>query len=624
MNKIVLHLAAVPVVAAGGVGAGYLVGLTPVIHTFPQAIGYINLVVFSLCILCAWEKIKLGLEKIPEGMFLQCSIFVSALILGTGLLGANWDETPYWWARQGGFLPATDAKHYFTQAVRWPDEYFDSFNSRRPLNTTFNILLFHLAGSSLLGVLAIKVALVAIGVGVFILGVSRHVGRLVAISSGLVLLYWIWPFTSVFLTEINSIMFASVGTGLVLIGATGYHRATVLLGLVALTVASNLRPINPLLSAVLGFAVICFLSTDKWRGVFLGMATAIALIFGSWAISKATLAMYSAPGSALMGNMGHTLLGLSRGTDWFEAEKFYKSQHGNNSEEKANRLMMQMAIEQFKKAPSIAFQKAKKNMIHFTFETYTEFNNALGIGNPASRICKTRFLHGHVIFFIFFIGMLFIGLLAFRFQPLAALIFVVSLSSVVGVVPLVYGDAGWRSLAGSYPALALFPGMIFAFITRVRDRFRPAHATAVEPTDLGVIGLVSQFLTIALLVVLVLSIFWPWAQSRIFGQSSSSVRIFRTDLETGARQRWTSPNSAIGNPATLLNELKIHENMLQEPPHLTQFFQQNQSSIEAIQLYISKDESTWEFIERKSIPKEKLPPTSVLHPLLPKFRIKNE
>ena len=91
MNKIVLHLAAVPVVAAGGVAAGYLVGLTPVIHAFPLAIGYINLVVFSLCILCAWKKITLGLERIPEGVFLQFSIFVSALILGTCLLGANWD-----------------------------------------------------------------------------------------------------------------------------------------------------------------------------------------------------------------------------------------------------------------------------------------------------------------------------------------------------------------------------------------------------------------------------------------------------------------------------------------------------------------------------------------------------
>jgi hypothetical protein len=624
MNKIVLHLAAVPAVAAVGVSAGYLVGLTPMIHAVPLAIGYINLVVFSFCILCAWKKIPLGLERIPEGVFLQLSIFVSALILGTGLLGANWDETPYWWARQGGFLPATDAKHYFTQAVRWPDEYFDPLNSRRPLNTTFNILLFQVAGSSLLGVLAIKVALAAIGVGVFICGVSRHVDRLVALSSGLVLIYWIWPFTSVFLTEINSIMFASVGIGMVLIGGSIKNRATVLLGLVALTIASNLRPINPLLPAGVAFVVIWYLSKNNWRGILLGLATAIVLMFGSWVTSKGTLSIYGAPGSVLLGNIGHTLLGLSRGTGWYEAEQFYKSQHGNNSEEKANRLMMQMAVEQIKKNPETAITKMLQNFQYFSSEIYSEFTNSIGLGYPTMRICKTRFIHGRWIFLIFFTALFVFCFLTYRKYSLEVILFAGSLISVAGVAPLVYGDAGWRSLAGSFPALALFPVMFFGLVSGMRDRFRSSIPTPVEPSVVGPMVLVSRVLASGLLVILIISIFWPWVQSRIFGQSSPSVRVFRADLETGARQRWISGNSAIVNPATLLNELKIHEEILKEPLHLSHFFQQNQSSIQAIQLYISKDESTWEFICRDEILKEKLPPAALLHPLLPKFRIDHD
>ena len=322
--------------------------------------------------------------------------------------------------------------------------------------------------------------------------------------------------------------------------------------------------------------------------------------------------------------MGHTLLGLSRGTNWIEAEQFYKTQHGNNSEEKANRLMMQMAIEQIKKDPSIAFQKGQKNFIQFTFETYTEFTNALGLEKPALRICKTRFLHGHVVFFIFFIGMLFIGLLTFKFQPLLALIFVVSLSCVVGVVPLVYGDAGWRSVAGSYPALALFPVTIFALISGLRDRLRLPLESPVDQTVVGPMVFMSRFLATALLGILLLSIFWPWVQSKIYGQGSSSARVFRAELQPGARQRWTSGNSAIAHPSTVLNELKIHEEMLQEPPHLTHFFEKNQSSIQAIQLYISKDESTWEFVSGEKKMLEQLQFSPSIHPLLPKFRIINE
>jgi len=373
-----------------GIGAGYLVGLSPAIHFFPQIIGYVNLAFLIFLVFGKrFDFLKVLDRMTPELFFYACVCF-SAVILGAGLLGGNWDQTPYWWARQGGFLPATDGKHYFTQVVRWPADWFDPFNSRRPLNTTLNIFLFHLGGSTLLGVFLVKAALASIAVGIFIFGLASLIGRRLAISSGLALLFWTWPFVSVFLTEINSIIYSSAGIGILLLGVARKNWYLIFFGLAGFAIATSLRPINPLIHCVLAFCVVFQFSFSIYSKITKSLILASIALVGSfvlgWGLPKLAHTIYCNPESALMGNTGHTLLGLARGTNWFEGGEFFKKQHPDLPEAKSNALMHQMALEHFKNNPRIAFEKAWKNTVRFSSEIYSEITHSIGFGYPALRI----------------------------------------------------------------------------------------------------------------------------------------------------------------------------------------------------------------------------------------------
>lgn len=605
--------------AGGGLCIGFLMGLTPLMRYFPSAIGYLNLATLLVCIV----NIRKGwcdcLQSMREGVFLQFSIFISAIILGTGLMGASWDDSPLWWARQGGFLPATDAEHYFTQAVRWPEEYFDPVNSRRPLNTCINIALVNAAGSTLLGSLAIKSALAAIGIGLFIYGLAQHVRRLVAVASGIAFLYWVWPFSSVFLTEINSVIYASAGFGLVLLGASRKSLTLLIGGLVFVAIATNLRPLNPLLPGILTLVLLLQIRCKQSKPIACATIASAGIMLIGWGAPKVAHALYGAPGSVLLGNVGHTLLGLSRGSDWYEAEQCYKSRYEAKSEGDANGLMMEMAWQELSRNPAAGLYKSLSNLKYFISDIYSEMTKAVGLGYPAQRVCQTR-LGPQLWRLIFLAGLVAGCVVSYRKQETIVTVFGVALLSALGVAPLVYSDAGWRSLAASYPALALFIPILLSVAIRdyqTVDQARPAVGAASNGERVHEPALAPA---VALMGVFMLSLVWPLTAKSIRPvQQSDAESVFEVVLREGALPRWVAPNTAIASPEIFIKEVETHEKILCQPLRITEFLKQNRAHIKALRLVLSSRRSAWELIADSAVVGEGVLSDPALHPLLPDF-----
>jgi hypothetical protein len=609
-----------------GIGVGYLVGLSPVIHFFPQIIGYVNLAFLIFLIVGKSFNLLGAFDRVTPEVFFYACVFFSAVILGAGLLGGNWDQTPYWWARQGGFLPATDGKHYFTQVVNWPADWFDPINSRRPLNTTLNIFLFHLGGSTLFGVFLVKAALASIAVGIFIFGLASLIGRGLAISSGFALLFWTWPFVAVFLTEINSIIYSSAGIGILLLGIARKNWILISFGLAGFAIATSLRPINPLIHCVLAFCIVFQFSFSIHSKITKSFVLASATLVGSfmigWGMPKLCHAIYGEPGSVLLGNTGHTLLGLVRGTNWFEGGEFFKSQYPDIPEAKANKLMHQMALEHFKNNPRIAFEKAWENTVYFSSEIYSEITHSIGFGYPALRILKTR-LAGEYLYWIFVSLLILSCLIAYQTCPTLVILFATAFLSISGVVPLVYGDAGWRSIAGSFSIFTLFIPIGFIAVSRCFGHNKSALQIQDEANGQRMNCNPVFYSAILLGLVCVLSIFWPWLQREFEPASASkSPRIFTAEFKQGSHAKWTTWDKVVISPEVLINEVGIHEKMLVNPPLITNFLRRNLENIYGIQLVIGEGISDWIIVLKNTLQNDHLPKETELHPHLPKFKLK--
>jgi hypothetical protein len=203
------------------------------------------------------------------------------------------------------------------------------------------------------------------------------------------------------------------------------------------------------------------------------------------------------------------------------------------------------------------------------------------------------------------------------------ILFASAFLSIVGVVPLAYGDAGWRSIAGSFSIFALFIPIGFTAISCCFGLKKSALQIQDE-ANCQRMNCNPVFYSVILLgLVFVTSLFWPWLQREFQPVSTSeSPRIFTAEFQQGVHAKWTDWDTVVILPQVLINEVGIHEKRVGNPPLITNYFRKNFDNISGIQLVIGEGISDWIIVMRNPLLDDELPKETDLHPLLPKFKLK--
>jgi len=544
------------VVLAGGILTGYCIGQTGFGRFLPRllsagtALSFITAVYFSL-----YRQVSTK-DFIGNSAFLVFCLFLCSAVFGSSISAtAAWQLSPY--DRIAGFLPYADASDYYKQAIEWPAQTFNAWNSRRPLNAALNIMEFKLGGSTLLGMILIRVALAALTITAFIVALASAVGRPAALASGFILLNWSCLWASSMLSEINGITISAAGFALLIVALTQKRRTPAYFGLFAISLAYVFRPYNPLMPALFAFAVVLLLAANWRKSLKPAFLAAFAFTLLAIVLPKAIYFAYGHPDGITNGNTGFVVLGFARGTDWSEANKFTESKSHGLSERDKDRLMYEMAAKQFIENPKLAFIKVVENSLE-AFDCFQDkFAAAFRFPGFSAMIQRKGIWLGFLIssiLFMFFPGAG-VKKCPWNLRRRERILFMVSFVSFISIAPFIFIDGGWRVVATLYPGLAMLATGIPMGIRFLRTDNRPTDSCQPTP-DQGAsdnIPLFVNYLPMALIGFVLLAMTYP-ALSRVFSGEvgSSQNNVFILDVRDGEKTRWTGFNSATVSPQGLL------------------------------------------------------------------------
>jgi hypothetical protein len=226
--------------------------------------------------------------------------FIAAVLLIAVLQSA----TIISWYRVAGFIPFSDAGDYFNQLLNWPADSFDPWNSRRPANSPLNILQFDIGFQTLLGLLVVRVLILALAVAFFVSALMRIAGIWMALASGFLLVSWSLPYVPTMLSETNGIALASAGYGCLLLGMHAKKVSWVMWGLLGLALATALRPYNPLFPALTAMIAFMGMPWSMRRKLATGAAAAALSTAVMSGAPRLAYAVYGHPDGSIGGNTG--------------------------------------------------------------------------------------------------------------------------------------------------------------------------------------------------------------------------------------------------------------------------------------------------------------------------------
>ena len=557
------------VVIAAGILAGYWMGQTDLGQFLPHLLTLGTMVAFLSAVYTAFKHPNLTPNVAGNNTFILVCLFICAVTLGSSISAvAIWQLSPS--DRMAGLMPYSDASAYYQQVLEWPAQTFNAWNSRRPLNAMLNIMEFHFGGSTLLGMILVRVALAALAVTAFIVALASVAGRAVAMTAGFVLLIWTWPYASSTLSEINGITLSAAGYALLLVSLAQKQRIFAGLGLFALVLAYTFRPYNPLMPALFAFFVILGLVTDWRKGFKFALFAAVAATLLIVILPKTIYLAYGHPDGSLNANTGYTVLGLARGTDWVEASKFVDSQAPGLSERDKNTLMYEMALESAKKDMRPLSKALMVNLAKAIIESQQELGSTLGFSKQIVRKAQhnredmirlqnsvefLRFVVQHPTIWITSLFTLLSGILIFwtlRSSMPVALLGGVSVIAFITIAPVVYGDCHWRGVASLYPGLAL---LATAIPLSIRQARRARMQIETDPSQFHKATVAPRFesyVPIALIGFVLIAMPYP-AVCRLFGDDAKSMDdALVLDVRDNETAHWTGLNRAVITPRELL------------------------------------------------------------------------
>jgi hypothetical protein len=396
-----------------------------------------------------------------------------------------------------GHLPWSDATGHFEGGMRLlTDGVFGSYSERRPLNAAWlAVRLWAFRGSL---PLALASQAVIAGLAAFLLA------RVVALRFSL------WPALGTFAlvqglvrdgiptaaTEPLGVTLGCLGLAVLLSGSARSRLSVAALGLFALDVALNARP-GPqfLMPAVLLWGVVVFRS--RWRRAVLVLVAAAA---ASALCTRALNAFYGAGEGSFTAYPAYTLYGLTRDSNYRQAQFDYGDtieRLGNERE--VARFLYARAFESIRREPQVLVRALLGNELKFFGKLPANLARIVTLRAFFSTPEQSARPNVGARFWNLALGVpLLFGAAA------AAIVFMArdrryrgfwlaTGAGILGSVPFVYGDAGFRALAAAYPVLALFFGL------GLGARRRAPIGPAVARAERGLIR-AALFMTLAIML----------------------------------------------------------------------------------------------------------------------------
>ena len=539
-------------VLATGIFTGYFIGLTSLGQFLPRLLAVGTVFSFLIALYSALRSSHLNKDVVDDNTFFLLCLFICAAALGSSISAPPLGHMAL--DRFARFIPFSDANGYYGQVLNWPDKSFNSWNSRRPLNAVLDIMEFQLGGSTLLGMILLRVVLAALALAAFIAALALIVGRSAAFSTGFVLLSWTWPYAASMLSEINGITISSAGYALLLVALAQNSKNFAYLGLFALVLAGIFRPYNPLMPGFFAFVVIMII-TKNWRK---GFKEAILVVFAATAlffvIPKIIYLTYGNRDGAIYGNTGYTVLGLARGTGWEEASAYINSKALNLSEQQRNALSYEEAIKTVQKDVRPMGKAMMNSSLQVLFISQREFGFAMGFSRNIPDSAKQnqagllRYLMSTPSIWFSSLFIIISVILTFRNLKkgtFAGLLCVITIVAFISIAPFIFQDAGWRVVATLYPGFAL---LITAIPMSIR--YRKKSSITIEEPSSQIQN--AAYIPMALIGIVLIAIPYP-AISRFFARDTkSSAQAVTVDVRNEEPAHWTGLNRAVVSPQELL------------------------------------------------------------------------
>lgn len=441
-----------------------------------------------------------------------------------------------------GLVPYSDAKDYYQQLYEWPAKTLNAWNSRRPLNAMINIAEFRIGGFTYLGLLKLRCALLALGIGFFFIALKQHLNVYLTCCVCLCQLFWVWPYAGSMLSEANGIFFSNLAFAAFL---NRYHQKwSYWLGLVALILAFSLRPYTPLLVGI--FAFILFFETQSLGKFRLVRALVVSMI-GSLIIIVVPKIVHSAvgnPNGLPNSNVSLTILGLSLGNNWHAAEEMLTPLSSHLDEKGRVALAYKLAKENVMKNPKPLVNIMVKNTLAGTQGLIKRLGTVVKLNGNWQKIIHFPIIWISLVCFFGFLACIAIFIL-WKTQRLLINIILASLISYFCGIPFFFSDAGWRGNAILYPGLAMLIILIpLALQKRFDLKSSPIESTVDNQFGINLSTYLSGTLIVA--VLLISSSFFP---NLFYTKIHHEIHI---QLRKGAKSEWLTYNTGIAATENLV------------------------------------------------------------------------
>lgn len=408
-----------------------------------------------------------------------------------------------------GRLPWSDALGHYEGGVRLLcDGAFGPYSERRPLNAAWLAVRLAAGSGSLPFALVSQAVLLGLVASVFC--------RTVGVRFGL------WPALAAFglvqgltrdgiptaATEPLGVTLGCAALTLLISRRARSHLGWMALALFGLDVALNARPGPQLL-------ILAFLLWGVWLFRKQWVRAAIVL-FSAWMLSAATThavnGLYGAGQSSFWSYPAYTLYGLTRDSNYKQAQHDYGTQIAElPSEREVARFLYARAFDALRREPGLFLRALFDNELKFFEKLGANLSRLVTIqafftseaerARPPIAERYANVLLGLPLLLVA-AGASFLRILRTK-EAADRLFWVASGVGILGSVPFVYGDAGFRGLAVAYPFIAVFLALGLGH----RDSLRPR---AVElPLVQAAVATTAGVALLALLVPGVVHRFWP-------------------------------------------------------------------------------------------------------------------
>ena len=279
-----------------------------------------------------------------------------------------------------GFLPLSDAAGYFWCANDLVDRGTTiDWCHRRPIYSVFLGSLSMVLGRDLHLILLVQAAILSLSVVVFIREVSRWLGILFGLTSGIAVAYFIRDHALVqLMSEVIGLALGILAITILLRAGEGRSPALALVGLVVLSVALNAR-------AGAFFAVpavllwIVWIAWQRGAGHWRFLAMGIGVAASGFAVHGLIVSMVGGTSGGSHGNFALTLYGLSVGGNWSTIYTDYPALFSSGSdsqladivsgdsatEKLVNAKIYGLAFANILSSPGVFISSLYKNVIYY-------------------------------------------------------------------------------------------------------------------------------------------------------------------------------------------------------------------------------------------------------------------